>query len=477
MAKIALIYPQRMHYAFGTTPHVHVEADAGSYPPIGMLYIAAYIQRHSAHEVLVLDGHTEQVDQQGVEQYLLKHRPDVVGIYFSTYYVRDSILTAASVRDVLPNAAVVAGGPHVDFYPSETVSLPYVDYVMQGDSERSFLELVNHLSAGDLDAAGAMNNVVTSAAPEKEAGRCKIEDLDSLPFPARHLLPHKKYNSILARSSPITTIITSRGCPFKCYFCSNIESGQRVRYRSAGNVVDELEEVSRSLDIHDFLIFDELFTSNADRVFQICDEILRRDLVLRWHCRSRADVLDRRMVKSMKRAGCRLIQFGVETGVPRLQKKINKNLNLDRVRQTLAMAHDHGIYTYANFMFGLPTETEAEARQTLEFAKSLKLDFAAFGMFHPIPGSVFYDRGLKEERFSDHWLAHVLEPGSTIKDHSWTGRDRAHFDEYIARAYMEFYLRPQHIFRWLRRVDSANQVAWMFGAGTRVIPRMLGQQH
>ncbi|MFQ3675167.1 MAG: radical SAM protein [Endomicrobiia bacterium] len=467
--KVLLIYPPREHYIFGITPHVYIESDAGYYPPIGLLYLAGYLKKFSDVEIYVLDAYTEKMNHQQVKNYIQKLQPDVVGVYFSTYYLYDGIITVKNIKEISKEIITVVGGPHTAFYPKETIEIPEVDYVIVGEAEKSFNQLIKSLKEKKFSEIDNMPNVVSKKNLTKTLFREVIADLDELPFPARELLDYKKYSSILAKKNPITTIITSRGCPFKCYFCSNIESGQKVRYRSAKNVVDEIQDAVERFGIYDFLFFDELFTSNRQRVIDICNEIIRRGLKIRWHCRSRADVLDEEMIKKMKKSGCRLIQFGIETGSQRLQKVINKNLDLEKVRKIITMVYKHGIYTYADFMFGLPSETEDETRNTLKFAKLLNLDYIAFGMFHPDVGSVFYEQGLKENRFTDFCLEFVKNYGMVpVFDHSWTGKDREKYHDMISFAYRNFYLRPTYCIKHLLRLDSFEQIKWQIFSAIKV---------
>ena len=471
--KILLLYPPRENYIFGITPHVHIDAGAGFYPPTGMLYIAAVLRRDKKHEVSVLDAYTQQFSHASVAAHIKNLRPDIVGIYCSTYYLPDALLAARSVKEANPAIVTVIGGPHVTLYPGETIRQPDVDYVMAGESEYSFAELADCLEQKKYAGIEALTNVLARNSPaDKILSAPPVQNLDSLPFPARDLIDYRLYRSILTRRNPMTTVITSRGCPYSCNFCSNIESGKKVRYRSAGNVADELEQVHNSYGISDFLFFDELFTSNKKRVHEICDEILRRKLSIRWHCRSRADVLDRELVRHMRSAGCRLIQFGIETGSERLQKLINKNLDLAGVRETVATVYDEGIYTYADFIFGFPTETAGETEQTLRYAQSLKLDYVAFGMFHPIPGSTFYEQGLKEGLFNDFWREYVADQKNVITDHSWTRRDRAKFHNFCSTAYKRFYLRPSYIIKKLLRTDSPSQLLWQAKSALKVFSNL-----
>lgn len=472
--KILFLYPPRENYMFGVTPHVYIEADSGSYPPIGMLYIAAYLEKNTKHEVRVLDAYTEGMDHPAVRGYIAEYKPDIVGIYMSTYYLADGLKAAEAAKSVDRAIITVAGGPHPALYPKETIAVPDIDYVMVGEAEKAFAEFAGHAADKDPGGIDAIPSVLSKRSPGDkciEFGR--LENLDELPFPARHLLDAGKYRSILAKRNPITTVITSRGCPYRCYFCSNLESGKKVRYRSPGNVVDELEQVVREYGIRDFLFFDELFTSDKKRALGICEEILKRGLRIRWHCRSRVDVMDEELATAMKKAGCRLIQFGVETGNQRLQGVINKKLDLDKVRKTVAMVYGKGIMTYADFMFGLPTETEEETRQTLRYAMSLKLDYVAFGMFHPIPGSVFYEQGLREKRFDDFWLEFVKDQSHIIGDHSWSGKDREKYHAFVAEAYRKFYFRPGYILTKLARTDSFSQLMWQARSAVKVFYNLI----
>lgn len=471
--KILLIYPPREHHMFGTTPHNFIEPEAGYYPPIGLLYIAAYLEKNKDNTVKVIDAYTDKIGHKQIKEIVRTEKPDIVGIYFSTFYLYDGILVAKTTKEVSPDSIVVAGGPHTVLYPKETIAIPEVNYVMLGESEESFSELVDYVRNKNFSAIGNIPNVVTkNSAYDKEIVRARIQDLDNLPFPARHLIDHCKYKSILAKRNPITTVISSRGCPFKCKFCSNLESGQKVRYRSAKNVVDELEQCVKKFDIYDFLFFDELFTVNKQRVLDICAEVEKRNLKIRWHCRSRADVIDEEMVAPMKKAGCRLIQFGIETGSQRLQQYINKNLDLDKVRKVIKAVAKGGILTYGDFMFGLPTETTEETQATVKLAKELPLDYAVFGMFGPMYGSVFYDEGLKEGKFKDFWREFVNNPQIPIKDGSWTNQDAEKYFGVMSDTYRNFYLRPNYILRRIMRTDSMSQMRWQIKAGLHVFSKL-----
>jgi len=472
--KLLLIYPPRKYHMFGATLHSDaIDGEAGFYPPIGLLYIAAYLEEHSNCEIKVIDSFTEGLSHDQLKDRIMSENPDLVGIYISTFYLFDAILIARNTKSINKGIIVIAGGPHVNLYPIESIAIPEVDIAVKGEGELVMNSIVKSIEKNRANPeVGKIPGVLTKNNRNNFLTECKIPMLNALPFPARHLLDHTKYRSILAKHNPITTVISSRGCPYKCKFCSNLESGQRVRFRSAKSVVDELRECVNKFGIYDYLFFDELFTVNKERVIDICNEITSRGLKIRWHCRSRADVLDEEMIIKMRKSGCRLIQFGIETGSERLQKLVNKNLNLDKVEYVMKIASDHGIYTYGNFMVGLPTETPDETISTIDFAKKLNLDYAIFGVFGPLAGSEFYDDGLREGKFKDFWKEFVNEPEVPIQDGSWTREDMAKYYAVISDAYRQFYLRPNYMLRRLFRTDSFSQMIWQIKSAYKIFDKL-----
>ena len=456
---------------FAGAPEVPIVANAGHYPPLGLLYIAAYLEKHAPeHHLTVCDAPTDGLDVRAIIGQITALRPDVVGIYFATPFLYDALAAADAVKSRFPHVKIIAGGPHTALYSRETIGLPSVDCVIVGEAEKTFHAVISCLDSHDLDRIEYLPNVLTKQSPaDKNVVRERISDLDDLPFPARHLLDHTKYTSIVARHNPITTIISSRGCPYQCRFCSNLESGQKNRVRSQANVVDELQEVQKDFGISDFLFFDELFSAYKSRVLAICDEIIRRGLKIRWHCRCRADQIDEEMLVRMKKAGCRLMQFGIETGTKRLQEYTNKKLDLDRTRFIIKAAARNRIYTYADFILGLPTESDEETEATIEFAKSLSLDYAHFHIYSPTPHSAFFEMGLKAGNFQDFWKEYVAHPDRPIAAYTWDANDREKYRMFYAQAFRSFYLRPAYMLRHSLRIDSWGQAQWQCRAAIKVL--------
>ncbi len=468
--RILFIIPPRTRWAFDSvTLSKTIYQEAGTYPTLGPLYVASYLQAASPdYLVRFIDAPAENLCKEALARRILQERPGICGIYLATEYLHDGIGTAALVKTLLPECTVVAGGPHVLTFPGESMRIPHVDYCVYGEGEEAFAALTESLILGK--GPGAIPGILhheTTAVPGEPV---TVTDLDTLPYPDRTLLNISLYRSFITHSNPITTMMTSRGCSYNCSYCNHIERGRTVRARSADNVVDEMKQIV-SLGIRDVFLFDENFTFDIQRVADICDRILTKNITLRWHCRSRADMkLDAHILKMMKRAGCRMIQFGIETGSQRLQRVINKNLDLDKVRDIVRLTRDAGILTYGNFMLGLPGESEEEMKQTIRYATDLGLDYAPFSLFYPLPRSVFYEQALKNGVITDdYWLDYVRDPAQEIRQYSWIEHDQESLTRMNYRAFREFYLRPGTLLRALFRKQSFAQKIWQFKSGLKVL--------
>lgn len=466
--KLVLIFPlQKNLFMNKTTSHIVAE-ESGKYPPLGLLTLATSILSEGKHEVKILDATVEDFDYSDIKNYIYKEKPDVVGITLTTMYLRDGILVAKSVKEVNPEIKVIVGGPHVNIYPIETIKFKEIDYVVMGDGEYVINEVLdrisNNNSLDDLDGVITKTNY-RNITPK----RLIVDNLDGYPILRRDILNYKKYKSVLAKGSPITTMLTSRGCPFSCPYCA--AGNIKLRFTPVKKVVDEIESCVE-LGIRDILFFDELFTLNKKRVIEICDEIINRSLKIRWHARARIDCVDREMLKKIREAGCRLLQFGIETGTARMQKMLTRNFDLKRITEVIKIAKDEGILTYGNFMFNLPTETEEEMKQTIDFAIKLNLDYAVFGILSYEPGTEWYNKliqnGILKE---DVWKKFAENPLSyNIENTFWPGE---HVPDLLMsmvnKAYTRFYIRPAYIFKALFRDETIYQKYLNIKSGLSVL--------
>jgi len=467
--KILLINP-RVENEILTCNLEIVEEERGYNPPLGILYVAAYLLKNSKHEVKVIDAQAEEMDDKELLRIVAEYRPDVVGITAMTFTLIDVLNCVGTVKRAFPSAKVVLGGPHVSIYPEETINLPGVDYLVLGEGEMTFCQLVSNID--NFEALRKMKGItfkengviVNTGNPDF------ISDLDSVPFPARELTPIEKYSSLLASDSPITTMFTSRGCPYRCTFCNRPNMGKVFRAVSASRVVDEME-LCASMGIKEIFFYDDTFCVRKNRVLDICSEIKKRGISIPWDIRTRVDTMDEEILKSLKSAGCQRIHYGVESGSPRILEVLQKGINLEKVVDVFRMTRKHKITTFAYFMIGIPTETKADAMATIDFAKKLDPDYIQMTIFTPFPGTEIYARALKDGVFeSDYWREFSARPDKDFKTRYWEKEmPERELKDLLIHAYKEFYGRPVYIIRKLARVRSFGELKRKVGAGLKLL--------
>ncbi len=467
--RVLLINPPRDHELLGNNPAI-IDEERGYNPPLGLLYVAAYLMRHRDHHVDVLDAQVEELSYTSLRDEIVRRRPDVVGITAMTFTLLDVIETARLVKSINASTPVVLGGPHVHLFPDETLDLPEVDYVVMGEGEVTFAELLDRI--GDVPGLAQVRGIAfrSDNGVVRTEPRALDEDLDALPFPARELTPFRKYSSVIARRSPITTMFTSRGCPYQCIFCDRPHLGKRFRARTAMGVVDEMEECV-GLGIHEFLVYDDTFTIQRQRVLDICDEIIRRKLDIGWDVRARVNTVDEEMLRKMRQANCERVHFGVEAGTDRVLKVLQKGITLAQVERAFHWSKQAGISTLAYFMIGAPTETRADVLQTIEFAKKLAPDFVHITIVTPFPGTQLYRMGLEQGVLShDFWREFAAHPTADFQPEYWE-RDMARDElfELLDRAYKSFYGRPDYVVKRLFQVRSAGEFIRKARAGVKVL--------
>ncbi|MDD3626090.1 MAG: radical SAM protein [bacterium] len=470
--KILLILPPSLDSAYEESDmYETMMEEAGSYPPLGLLYVATYAKVVHNFQVKVIDSITEKLDYSNISEIITKYDPDILGISMTTDFQLSGFKCAALAKSLKKEILVVAGGPHVQIYPKETISKENIDFIIFGEGEIAFSELILTLSGKRNKSPEEIMGVFSKKNISKTMTRVKIDDLNSLPFPDRRFLKLDHYKNFLSFSNPITTMMTSRGCAFNCNYCNSIERAQKVRLRSPENIINEFKEIKK-IGINDVIIFDENFMYDIERVFEICNGLKKEKLQMRWHCRSRIDMkITQDLLYLMKESGCYMIQFGIEAGTPRIQKLINKNLDLEKVRKVVNMVKNAGIYTFGNFMIGLPTESEDEMMASIKFAESLNLDYVPFYIFSPIPDSNFYLNALKEGTIEkDYWREYSEDPyNKKLPNYYWPKHDPDQLRKIYKKAFRKFYLNPKYLLRALIRKQSYKQKIWQIKSGIKLL--------
>ena len=479
--KVFLINPPRFNELIGKNPAI-VEKNRGYNPPLGILSLAGYLENQSKYKVDLLDAQPKEYSYAELEQVLRERLEgvDVVGITAMTFTLIDVIKTVKLCKEINPDVVVVLGGPHVHIYPDETISIPEVDYLVQGEGEITFLKLLDNLDDKDelkkhqgyvFEADGKVIN--TGISPS-------TENLDELGIPARHLTDINDYSSLLGRANTITTMFTSRGCPFRCTFCdrpfSPVISGFRAR--TAKHVVDEMEQCIQ-MGITEAFIYDDTFTVKKDRVEELCDEIIARGIDFKWDVRAHVNTVTPDLLKKMHSAGCDRIHFGVEAGNDRMLKVIKKNTTTARVREAIGWAKDSGMEVLAYFIIGQQTETREDIEDTIKFAKSLDANYVHFTIFCPYPATEVYAMGLQQGTIKqDVWREFSKNPGEGFEIPMWEENfTKQELREMLVHCYKSFYLRPGYILRRLMNIRSWGEFKRKAKAGLSVITMKAGAKY
>jgi len=472
--KVLLINPPTEHIIRESLPAV-VEDSTGVYPPLGLLYVAAYAEDVAGSDVRVLDCQAENVGHDDLPQHISAAAPDVVGIQVMTFTLIDAARCAKAVRAAAPGAFVVFGGPHATLYPEESAAIEEVDAVVVGEGEFPFAALLTALRDGT--SAESVPAVVTKASVACGAARpalSYIEDLDALKMPARHLIDARRYYSPMATHRRAMTMMSSRGCPYQCTFCDRPQMGKRFRKRSAQSVFREMAACVQELGVGEIFFYDDTFTVDKQRVVDICDLILDSKLKVLWDIRARIDTMTPQVVEKLRAAGCVRIHYGVETGCQRLQAEIGKNLDLAKVSEVFDYTRRAGIETLGYFMLGLPTETRRDLDETLDLLVRLPMDYAHIGIFTPYPGTAVYRQALETGVYdTDHWREFARRPTPDFSPRYWnqTFSDAELFD-LLKTAYARFYRRPRYLLRRLLKIRSATELVRKASLGIKLLTQV-----
>lgn len=467
--KILLINPPRYNEVIGNNPSI-IEEERGFNPPLGLLYVAAYIEKYTEYEIAVIDAQVEQLDYSQLRQRIETVGADVVGITAMTLTIIDVLKTAEIVKKVNADTKVVLGGPHVNLFPKETIAKKNVDYLVLGEGEVVFKELMDGLNSGR-----NLSNITGIVYKEKgeiiiKGWRPHIEDLDRLPFPARHLVPYRKYSSLLSSGRIVTTMITSRGCPYQCTFCDRPSLGKKFRARTADNVVDELQ-TCYDMGIRHFLFYDDTFTVDKKRVLEICRKIIKRNLRISWDIRTRVDTIDEEMLERLKKAGCKGIHYGVEAGTKKILKILRKGISIPHLKTIFAITRRHKIEILAYFMIGNPTETKEDIEQTFRMMRTLDPDYVHLTILTPFPGTKIYSDGMEQGIIAkDVWREFAENPTADFVPPHWNEYfSKEELEKYLRKGYKSFYLRLRYILRRLMRLRSIGELKRKAIAGFKVI--------
>ena len=462
MVKLLLIQPNyRSIYSYAGS-----RTATPIYPPLGLAYLAAVV-REGGHDVRILEANAHDLNHEQMKKAIHDYNPDFVAMTGASSMM-DEI---KKLCEMLPrDVTVIFGGIHASSMPDEVLKgYPEIDILVRGEGEEAIIGILEGkplkkiLGVSYRDKKGKIIH-------NKDAKF--IEDLDSLPFPARDLLPMHKYFSFEAKRYPIDYVVSGRGCPYRCIFCADfITSGRKMRARSAANIVKEIQYLSDTYGTQEIDFQDDNFTLYPERVRQFCDLMIKTGLNKKvlWKVANgvRCDKLSLPMLKHMKEAGCYMLSLGIESGNQEILNKMRKAEKLEDIKNAAFWCAEAGIQARGLFIFGLLGETRKTMEDTIKFAKSLPLDTATFHVCIPMPKTEYWEIIKREGQLLDvGWDKYTAYSEGAFKHGEVTPELMSEMQK---KAYKEFYLRPEFILKRFLKLRTAKDIKLTLKGGLEVL--------
>ena len=452
----------------------HEDQSIGSKPPLGIMSIAAYLKKEGFSSIEIFDASLENLSPEQTASRLARMCPDIVSFSVMTDVWYNTVRTCELVKQLLPDTIICLGGPHASIYSELSLASARADMLVAGDGEFAFREALDKLMAGN--PPDGINGVFWKD-PDGQIRMpavyvATMNDIDSLPAPNRSMINNDAYSSLLSHMKS-TAMVTSRGCPCRCVFCKlNV---QKVVSRSPRLVVDEFESIARA-GFQNIEIYDDTFTWHRERVLKICGEIIRRGIKIEWSVRSRVDKVDYEMLEIMKKAGCRRIHFGIESGNDLILKNSRKGITKDQARNAVRMARKLKFEILTYYMIGFLDETLKDAGDTYQLAMELNTDYVAFAILIPYPGTAIYQESLARGVIpEDYWSAFTRNPTPdyTIPYLIENNMSRENMLRFVNDAHFRFYWRPRRLLRELTAIRSPRDFAQKIDMGKKILKNFI----
>ncbi len=427
-------------------------------PPTDLMYLAA-IAENCGFEAKIHDYSLGGDFIKDVQEF----SPDYIVANIATPTFKTDMEALALAKSVSPSTKIIVKGATFLTYNTNVIyENPFIDYVIIGEPELTLKEILEGVA--DKDILGICYRENNQGV--KNELRPFNEDLDSLPFPARHLVD----NSIYRRpdNGKVQGVIkVSRGCPYHCFFClATPVSGAKVRMRSAENIIAEIKECVEKYNIRNFLFWSDIFNINRDWTIDLCKKIINSGLKITWSANTRANTMDDEMASYMYKAGCRLASIGVESGSQEVLDNIGKKISLDDIRNTVKILKKNKIKIYNYFVIGLPWETEKTVEETIKFAIELDSNFISFYTAAPLPGTRFFAYAMMNKLVTDNLDFNSAYYVPTVRSHELS---KERIFELHKQAVKRFYLRPKFILKTLLGLRSLTEFKNYFKAGIALL--------
>ena len=461
MMKIIFIIPPSIHYI---EPYAYIEADKNNTerPSLGLLYVAAAAKPLTGVDIRIIDANVDKLTLNDIDKMIAEETPDIVGFSVLTFNLLNCMAVSKIVRKCSPKTKICFGGWHPTLYPRETLSFGFVDYLVVGEGEWTFRELVQ-VSLRKGSTLGKSLENIKGLGYKTEDGNIVINaprevviNLDDFPFPAYDLVDVTKYSHLLADSGQIMSIMTSRGCPQKCIFCDVRKT--RYRYRSPSGILEEMKYWVEQ-GVNEFYIQDDNFAINRKRTIELCRLLINEDMDIKYKISSRVDYIDDEIAEYLKKSGCNMIVFGVESGCQRILNYLQKGITTQETKKAFQSAHKFGIGCGANIIIGVPSETRQDMDMTMNLIKEIKPDHFHCSICTPMPKTYLYNKLMLEGLIKeDYWLDFAKNPEPSFKtpfaSQVFTGEELRGIQNAIQK---QFYFNPRIVLREILMTGNFKQ--------------------
>jgi len=451
--KIGLIFPPYSHRKFEENLPT-VSEEFGVYPPLGLAY-AASILENAGHEVILIDAKALKLSKEDTLKRIKEFNPDVLGFMLTTYMFR---LTLDWIKFFKQNTGLplIVGNINMALYPKETMSHKEIDYGIIGSALKPLPKLIKAIENGTglkgIEGIAYKNNDKIIIQQPKSFK----EELNKLPYPARHLLPNHLYYQFISKRKNFTIMITTMGCPSQCSFCYL----KKIPYqeRTLNNTLGEILECYNKYKVREIDFFDPSITNNKKRVKKLCEMILKQKLDLHWSCRARVDQVDEELLSQMSKAGCKRIYYGIESGCQEILNKNKKNISLKQIEDAIKTTKKNDIQALGFFMTGQIGDTRQSVLKSINFAKKAGFDYIQACRTIPKPQTDL-DYLMQKHTHYDYWRNYVL---GTVEERRiptpWTTLTEEEKFELTRRMYKKFYFRPFYIIRNISKIKSKHEL-------------------
>jgi anaerobic magnesium-protoporphyrin IX monomethyl ester cyclase len=456
--------------------------------PLGVLYIAALL-RHHGTDVQVIDADVDGLTVPEMVDVILASKPDLVGFSLMTPQLIPALQTCVGLKEARPDLMIVLGGAHIDSTHEDVFSMAdCFDFAIYGEGEFALLEALQRIqetgTATLADRLAGVGNVIyrdDQGRVTRNQSRPFLAHLDDLPSVDYDMVDIHKYIIPTMAGRYVISMMLSRGCPFKCTFCdAPITMGKKLRFWSMDRIIRDITHYVEKYDCHNFVFKDSTFTANKKWADQFCDALIAANLNIRWRCNTRVNLVPPPLLEKMKRAGCYVINFGVESGDPQILKTIEKETKIEDVYDAHRRCRKLGIRTYATFLVGNPGETEETVRRTIKVATGIRPNLAMFFVSTAYPGTPLYDQAVAQRMVEPRWWAtQAWDPRKNSAFQArwgWTakggltipGFDSEYWQRTATRA---FYLRPYFVWDTLVfTLKNPYFIRHLFNLGKELIP-------